>query len=195
MNTITFLKGKKTYFCALLALLYITGSLLGFYDCDAKVLSALGFGGLAFLRHGFERLNKGPGIEIRGNNSVQMLVESRESNLSAEDRQAVDEARLRSTGNLELLFCAAVLVLGGGCAMQRVVEIDPATKVMTRYTGLAFLNKSALEGLAVGKRTKTTSQVFSLQKGNTETQGEAITALAEAVGNLAGAAAKAAVKP
>jgi hypothetical protein len=44
------LKGKRTYYCAAVAIVYIVGAFLGFYELDEKVLVALGFGGLAFLR-------------------------------------------------------------------------------------------------------------------------------------------------
>jgi hypothetical protein len=98
--------------------------------------------------------------------------------------------KLEKLGSALLLAC-----LCSGCAMQRAVEIDQEAGTTTRYTGISFFNKSALEGLSVGKRSGKTSHVFSLEKGNTETQPEAIKAMAEAIGIAAGTAAKTAVKP
>jgi hypothetical protein len=49
-KAIEFLKGKKTYYCAAVGVLYIGGACLGFYDLDEKVLGIFGLGSLAFLR-------------------------------------------------------------------------------------------------------------------------------------------------
>ena len=54
-SLVEFLKGKKTYFSVAIALLYIGGSYLGFWECDAKVLGAIGMGALAFLRAGVSK--------------------------------------------------------------------------------------------------------------------------------------------
>ena len=54
-----FLKGKKTYLSALVGGLYLVGCLLKYWEFDEKILAAIGFSGLAFLRAGVE---KGPGI-------------------------------------------------------------------------------------------------------------------------------------
>jgi hypothetical protein len=51
-KTIEFLKGKKTYFVAAIALLYVAGSYLGFWELDEKFLVGLGAGGLMTLRAG-----------------------------------------------------------------------------------------------------------------------------------------------
>jgi hypothetical protein len=49
---ITALKGKKTYFTAAIALLYLAGTWLGFYEFDEKILAAFGITSIAFLRSG-----------------------------------------------------------------------------------------------------------------------------------------------
>jgi hypothetical protein len=85
-------------------------------------------------------------------------------------------------GPTVLLFLCLVPLLFCGCAVQRVVEFNPETKAMTKYTGFALFNKSALEGLAVGKRTTKSATVFSLDKGGTETQTDAIQAMGQALG-------------
>lgn len=84
-----------------------------------------------------------------------------------------------------------VLVFGTGCALQRAVEINPETKALTKYTGISFLNRSALEGLSVAKKTKTSSSLLNLEKAGTETQAEALEALGKglATGLVEGAKA------
>lgn len=49
---ITLLRGKRTYFVAIIGLLYVSGYLLGFWELNDGVLAAFGLGGLAFLRAG-----------------------------------------------------------------------------------------------------------------------------------------------
>jgi hypothetical protein len=95
---------------------------------------------------------------------------------------------------LLLLVLCLVPIFGAGCAFQAASQYNADTKETTHYLGFATFNKSALEGLSVGKKSKTTSTVFSLEKSDTETQGDAIKAMAEAVGTAAGMAAKTAVK-
>jgi hypothetical protein len=46
----TFLQGKKTYFVALVAGLYLLGCWAGIFEFDQKVLAGLGFTGLVTLR-------------------------------------------------------------------------------------------------------------------------------------------------
>jgi hypothetical protein len=46
------LDGRKTYLIALIGVLYVFGSTLGWWPCDERVLGLLGFGGLAALRKG-----------------------------------------------------------------------------------------------------------------------------------------------
>lgn len=101
----------------------------------------------------------------------------------------------RAQLGLNLMLICCLSCLAGGCALQRVSEFNPETKLETRYTGFSMLNRSALEGLSVGKRTRTSATVFSLQKGGTETQSEAIQALGEAIGGAVAAGVKTAVKP
>lgn len=52
----------------------------------------------------------------------------------------------------------------------------------TKYVGISWFNKTALEGLTVGKRNDEESATFTLEKGNTETPPETIKAVGEALG-------------
>src|SRR5262245_2985648 len=94
-----------------------------------------------------------------------------------------------------VLFLAVFCLCFSGCALQRVVEIDPQSRTVTKYTGVAFLNRSALEGLAVGKKTKNASALLSVKAAATETQTEAFQALGEALGAGLVAGAKGAAVP
>jgi hypothetical protein len=51
----TFLQGKKTYFTVALAVFYVGGPYLGFWDMKDEVLAGLGLGALAFLRAGIKK--------------------------------------------------------------------------------------------------------------------------------------------
>lgn len=86
----------------------------------------------------------------------------------------------------KLTTFSIVALLFTGCAFQRVTEngTNPVTQLAEKstYVGLSCFNKTALEGLTVGKRTATTSTTFSLTKGSTETQAEALKAAGEAIG-------------
>ncbi len=94
-----------------------------------------------------------------------------------------------------ILALIAIPVFLSGCAIQRVIELNPETKAITKYTGCSLLSRSALDGLAVGKKTKTGSSVFTLQKSGTESDPESIKAAAEAAGAMLGTFAKTAAKP
>jgi hypothetical protein len=52
MNALDWLRGKKTIGTGIIALLYLVGCWLGWYELDSKVLFSLGAGGLIFLRLG-----------------------------------------------------------------------------------------------------------------------------------------------
>jgi hypothetical protein len=54
-NLITFLQGKKTYFTVAIAILYVGGAFLGFWDLSDEVLAVFGLGALAFLRAGIRK--------------------------------------------------------------------------------------------------------------------------------------------
>jgi hypothetical protein len=161
---IEFLKGKKTYYLTVVGILYIGGALLGFYDLDEKVLGLFGLGFVASFRSAFKTHFGTP---------TSVTVEETKESASA------------AGGNVTLhpiiLLCLVPLFFCG-CAVQRVVEFNPETKALTKYTGFALFNRSALEGLAVGKRTTKSATVFSLDKGGTETQTEAIQAMGQALG-------------
>jgi hypothetical protein len=155
-NLIEFLKGKKTYYLTLVGLLYIGGAFLGFYELDEKVLTLFGLGFVATFR-----------------SALKSHLPNASGSSSAEGGN-VTLHPIILLSLIPLLFC--------GCAVQRVVEFNPETKAMTKYTGFALFNKSALEGLAVGKRTTKSATVFSLDKGGTETQTDAIQAMGQALG-------------
>lgn len=161
MNKATeFLKGKKTYYLALLAILYCGGAWLGFYELDEKVLIAFGFGSIATLRHGLK-------------NALKHVVEE------SAKADAKDEAASGPKSYLPLLFLLAIPILSGGCVLQRAVAVNPETKAVTKYTGVAWFNNTAIKGLNVGKTTKTTSNLFSLEEGSNEVNTEALKAVAE----------------
>ena len=56
MNTlITLLQGKKTYFTVAIAILYVGGAYLGFWELNDEVLAVFGLSALAFLRAGIKK--------------------------------------------------------------------------------------------------------------------------------------------
>jgi len=61
-NLITFLQGKKTYFTVAIAVLYIGGAYLGFWELSDEVLAVFGLGALAFLRAGIKK-NAAPAVK------------------------------------------------------------------------------------------------------------------------------------
>jgi hypothetical protein len=98
------------------------------------------------------------------------------------------------------LFIVALLVLNAtGCALQRVTEssVNPQSlaKDETTYLGVSWFNRAAVEGLTIGKRTGKESVTFTLDKGSTETQAEAIKAAGEALGAGIAAGVKRAAQP
>jgi hypothetical protein len=87
-------------------------------------------------------------------------------------------------------------LLLSGCAWHRTVEdtkdetfdlsnTNLVTKSSDKVThvGISFFNKTAVEGLTIGKRSGKESTTLSLGKAQTETQTEAIKALGEALGS------------
>lgn len=89
----------------------------------------------------------------------------------------------------KLFTLAAVSSLLLGCAYHQTLENthNPQTGTIdtTRFTGIVWFNKTATEGLVVGKRTATGSTTLSVTKASTETQADALRAVAE--GAAAGA--------
>lgn len=65
------------------------------------------------------------------------------------------------------------LLVGGGCASQRVEKIDKDGH-RTTYKTTAFFNKTAFVGVTVDKTTKTTSNLLSVGSYGAEAQGQAI---------------------
>lgn len=88
-----------------------------------------------------------------------------------------------------LATATLVAIAAGGCAYHRTVEntYNPETKSndTTKFTGIIWFNKQAVEGLTVGKRTGAGSTTLSITKATQETQADALRAVAE--GAAAGA--------
>lgn len=77
----------------------------------------------------------------------------------------------------------ATLVALTGCVYHHTSEsqYNPDTKGYdtTKFTGVVWFNRTAVKGLEVGKRSKAGSTTLKISEGNTETQTEAISAIAE----------------
>jgi hypothetical protein len=88
-----------------------------------------------------------------------------------------------------LLVLVVLLVTLSGCIYHGTTEntYNPDTKTYdtTKHTAVAWFSKQAVEGLTVGKRTSTGSTTLSVGKATTETQTDALRAVAE--GAAAGA--------
>ena len=95
----------------------------------------------------------------------------------------------------KIIVLSTVAILLSGCAFHQTTEntYNPDTKTYdtTRFTGIVWFNKTATEGLTVGKRTATGSTTLSVAKAATETQTDALRAVAE--GAAAGAVKR--IKP
>lgn len=182
MNFINYLKGKRTYYCALVGILYAGGALLGFYELDEKILAVLGCGGLAFLRMAMPRT---------GQTSTTKNAQNAEEPKGWE----AWEAKRKKGLPLPLICLAGMVLVFSGCALQRTYSINWETKTRESYTGVIWLNQAALKGLQAHKKTKTGSTALSIDEAAAETQTEAIKALGAAFGAAAGEAAKQAVKP
>lgn len=89
----------------------------------------------------------------------------------------------------KIIVLAAVLMLASGCAYHHTMETtyNPSTLGYdtTKFTQLVWFQKEAVKGLKVGNRTKTGSTTLSVSEASTETQVEALRAVAE--GAAAGA--------
>lgn len=59
-HLITLLQGRKTYFTVAIAILYVGGAYLGFWELTDEVLAVLGLGALAFLRAGIPKTDPKP---------------------------------------------------------------------------------------------------------------------------------------
>lgn len=96
---------------------------------------------------------------------------------------------------LAMLIFLIVPLLFTGCAMQSAVSYNPETKETTRYNGFALFSNASLKGLNVGKKTKTTSNLFSLEEGNSEVNVEALRAMSEGAASGAVQGAVKGLKP
>lgn len=72
-NIIAFLQGKKTYFTVAIAVLYIGGAYLGFWDLQDEILAVFGLGALAFLRAGIQQ-HKGPSDPAQSAKTTVLLA-------------------------------------------------------------------------------------------------------------------------
>lgn len=92
-------------------------------------------------------------------------------------------------------FLSVFLVFAAGCAAHRTVDVTDSithdlsnsnlvtqSKDRTTHVGISIFNKTAIEGLTIGKRTAKETTTLSLGKAQTETQAEAIKATGEALG-------------
>jgi hypothetical protein len=69
-----------------------------------------------------------------------------------------------------------------GCAYQHTADIDPSRHTAKTFTQIVWLQKGSQEGLKVHSTSKNgTSAAFSVSKEGTETQTEALKAIAEGV--------------
>jgi hypothetical protein len=106
------LKGKKTYFCAVLGLIYIGGSMLGFYEFDEKVLAGIGAGALMSLRAAI-----GNATKLKKDFGEALASESPTSQGGSPLSGGGGALRDVQRGSvLRLLLCAAVVGLVTGCA-------------------------------------------------------------------------------
>jgi len=96
----------------------------------------------------------------------------------------------------KLVTLCSLAALAGGCAFHQTTEntYNEATKGydVTKFTGIIWFNKQAVEGLTVGKRTATGSTTLSITKASQETQADALRAVAE---GAAAGAVKGATRP
>lgn len=89
----------------------------------------------------------------------------------------------------KIIVLAAAITLLAGCAFHSTIEdtYNPETqgRDITKFKGIVWFNKTATEGLIVGRRTSTGSTTLQVAKATTETQADALRAVAE--GAAAGA--------
>lgn len=100
---------------------------------------------------------------------------------------------------MKYLPIAIACLLLAGCAHITVTKSVSITGTNVTFHGTSFLANSTLKSLGVDAATKTTSSLLKASGVTNEPNPEAITASAEALGNIIGAAAataaKGAVKP
>jgi hypothetical protein len=65
------LQGRKTYLAVAIGALYLAGVWAGCWEFDEKILSAVGLGGLAFLR---AAMAKSPSAKIQEPEKVQTTI-------------------------------------------------------------------------------------------------------------------------
>lgn len=100
------------------------------------------------------------------------------------------------TKNLCLIALAFTTGIFVGCASIKTAKYDKESgKLVETSSTFAFAQKSLLKGYKLFNTTAKTSSTVSISTIDNETQTEVITASGEALGNLVGAAAKAAAKP
>lgn len=63
-----------------------------------------------------------------------------------------------------------------GCAFQHTASVNPDTKQVQTFTQIVWFQKANVEGLKAHSKTA----AFSVSKENTETQTEALAAVAQA---------------
>ena len=86
---------------------------------------------------------------------------------------------------MKKLLLVGLLTIMSGCAFHRTTELtyNPETKSndKTTFIGVVWFQKAGVEGLTVGKRSGTSSTTLSVSKAGTETQAEALKAVAAGV--------------
>ena len=172
MNALNFLKGKRTYYCAVLGILYVGGAVLGFYELDEKVLIALGFGGMAFLRAALGRNDQGPSSNDQLTDPMRRVVASgalkETRRIPAIDRQPHkqrDEWSTEGSEMIGLLLLAACGALLMGCSTFTTTQTDfsyeegkPVRQITTKAKARTFWDsKSALASFAATQSDKTQS--------------------------------------
>jgi hypothetical protein len=86
---------------------------------------------------------------------------------------------------------AVLLCLGSGCAYMHTASINPETHLAETFTGVVWLNKTALKGLeAHSRKANGSTAAVSIREGSTETQPEAVKAAGETLGIALGTAMK-----
>lgn len=88
-------------------------------------------------------------------------------------------------------MAVAVMMVFEGCAYMHTASINPETHLAETFTGVVWLNKTALKGLeAHSRKANGSSAAVSIREGSTETQPEALKAAGETLGIALGTAMK-----
>ncbi len=83
---------------------------------------------------------------------------------------------------MKKLILSIVTLAFSGCAYQHTADLDPATHHAQTFTQVVWFQKANVEGLKAHSKSKNGSgAAFSVSKESTETQTEAIKAVAEGV--------------